>query len=212
MRDWNFWEWLAYASLWVTGLIEASGVALLRAREVRRRLPRVLRSHNWAFLPLALLTISTIILVVNAEFSNVPAKAPIAAPQTSGRIIKPEQAATFVQTVKSMKAALNLTQLAVVEVAPEVGCSECTDYAIFIAKMLNDAGFRADASGSILGPNRKSGVSVAIIEPVTPDETILLAAFTAAHIEIDVVRSRFPPGVSPQPNRPIEINVTPGHK
>ena len=66
MRDWGFWEWLAFVSLWIAGLIEAAGVAMLRAREVRRRLPGFLRSHNWAFLPLGLLTIATLILASKA--------------------------------------------------------------------------------------------------------------------------------------------------
>jgi hypothetical protein len=62
MRDWNFWEWVAYASLWVTALIEAGGVALLRAREVRKKFPLWLRSHNWSFVPFVLLMIATCIL------------------------------------------------------------------------------------------------------------------------------------------------------
>jgi hypothetical protein len=72
VRDWNFWEWLAYGSLWVAGMIEAAGGAMLRAREVRRRLPRVLRSHNWAFLPLGLLSVATIILAWNAITGEWP--------------------------------------------------------------------------------------------------------------------------------------------
>jgi hypothetical protein len=63
MRDWGFWEWLAYASLWVAGIIEAAGVALMRAREVRRRIPRLLRNHAWSFLPLILLVLATGILL-----------------------------------------------------------------------------------------------------------------------------------------------------
>src|SRR5690348_6895551 len=74
MRDWTFWEWIAYASLWITALIEAAGVALLRARELRKRLPLWLRSHQWSFVPLVLPSIATVVLVIEVIWPNTPAR------------------------------------------------------------------------------------------------------------------------------------------
>jgi hypothetical protein len=73
MSHWNFWEWLAYAGLWVAGIIEAAEAALIKVREIRRRLPAFLRSRNWAFAPLGVLLLSTIILVAN-EFDLLDRK------------------------------------------------------------------------------------------------------------------------------------------
>jgi hypothetical protein len=75
MSQWTFWEWLAYAGLWIAGIIEAAEAALLKAREIRRRLPLFLRSRNWAFAPLALISASTVILIL-MQFGLLPAREP----------------------------------------------------------------------------------------------------------------------------------------
>ncbi|HTQ33224.1 MAG TPA: hypothetical protein VMI30_03545 [Stellaceae bacterium] len=64
MSKWSFFDWLAYGSLWAAGIIEAAEAALLKAREIRRRLPRLLKNRNWAFVPLGLLILATIVLVL----------------------------------------------------------------------------------------------------------------------------------------------------
>jgi hypothetical protein len=63
MRHWTFWEWAAYTALFIAAVITAADNGLKQAPTVMEQLPRLFDSAWWAFSPLALIFISTIILV-----------------------------------------------------------------------------------------------------------------------------------------------------
>jgi hypothetical protein len=68
MAHWNFWEWPAYASLWIAAVILFADGGLRMAPDVRNRLPPFLQFlyNPWlAFVPLALLIIGTLMLLGN---------------------------------------------------------------------------------------------------------------------------------------------------
>lgn len=63
MRDWGFWEWVAYATIWVGALIIAADAGLkLTKGSLRETAAPLLESPVWAFLPLICIILGTLIL------------------------------------------------------------------------------------------------------------------------------------------------------
>jgi hypothetical protein len=66
VAHWGFWEWLGYASLWITGIILAVDAGLkMSAASLRQKLLAITESRAWAFAPLVLLVIGTGALLNN---------------------------------------------------------------------------------------------------------------------------------------------------
>ena len=85
MREWGFWEWIGYTSLWVTAVILAiDGGVKIASDELKNLLPEFLESATWSFLPLILLCFGTAILFVRASQSRGPHKIP-----PSPRVVPP---------------------------------------------------------------------------------------------------------------------------
>src|SRR5260370_40289703 len=70
MAHWNFWEWMAYALVWVSALISAADMGLKMAPELRERMLPVLSSAWWAFTPLVAIVLATLIFL--SEAAGVP--------------------------------------------------------------------------------------------------------------------------------------------
>ncbi len=63
MRDWKFWDWVAYAGLFIAAIILALDAALQAAPHLAKRMPDFLKSEIWVFLPLVLVICATVILI-----------------------------------------------------------------------------------------------------------------------------------------------------
>jgi hypothetical protein len=66
MAEWDFYGWLAYAGLWIAGIILFADGAIKMASDLRDKVPllvRLVRSPWWAFAPLFLVFVATTILV-----------------------------------------------------------------------------------------------------------------------------------------------------
>jgi hypothetical protein len=63
MADWGFWEWVAYAVLFVAAIILAADQGIKLAPDLSGSLRWLLASPWWAFAPLALILLATGILV-----------------------------------------------------------------------------------------------------------------------------------------------------
>jgi len=72
MRHWTFWEWVAYAALFIASLIIAAETGFKTEPEVMERLPAFVHSGWWGFSPLAFVLFATIILVTRALFFSMP--------------------------------------------------------------------------------------------------------------------------------------------
>jgi hypothetical protein len=81
MGGWVFWDWVAYATLWIAAIAVALEAALKQVPDARRFLAFT-RSPWWGFAPLALLLFGAIIFVVRS-FSFVPAVVPVEMVQLS---------------------------------------------------------------------------------------------------------------------------------
>lgn len=87
MRDWEFWGWVAYGLL-ATSVV-GDAVEQLRKRwpEMSDKLPSFFNGAFWAFLPLVLLILGSIVFVCR-EFgwigSNQAVTGVVSVPQTSG--------------------------------------------------------------------------------------------------------------------------------
>jgi hypothetical protein len=68
MADWDIWVWLAYAGLWIGGIILFADGALRTAPAVpagRPRLKRLIESNLWAFAPVSFAALASIILIAH---------------------------------------------------------------------------------------------------------------------------------------------------
>ena len=61
VRDWTFWEWVAYVALFVAAL----EIALKDAPTLRTKFPRLLAGPFWPFVPISLVLFSTAILLAH---------------------------------------------------------------------------------------------------------------------------------------------------
>jgi hypothetical protein len=66
MRNWGFWDWLAYACLLVGAMILAADTGLKIAPDLAGRLPSWFLNPLWGFAPLALIIFGTITLLLNS--------------------------------------------------------------------------------------------------------------------------------------------------
>lgn len=66
MRDWGFWDWLAYITLGLAALIEAGNTGLRSAPDLAEALPHIFKAEWLGFLPLGLFLAATIILLLRA--------------------------------------------------------------------------------------------------------------------------------------------------
>src|SRR4051812_30230418 len=62
MRHWTFWEWLAYACLFLGAMILAADTGIRLAPELGTLLPFI-HGPLWGFAPLAFLLLATIIML-----------------------------------------------------------------------------------------------------------------------------------------------------
>ena len=101
MRDWTFWEWLAYAGLWIGAIFLAIDSALKHSPNMRLRMPRLLGDPLWPWLPLIFLSVSAVIFLAR-EIGAIDGRNP-------ARPEKPAvQAATTEQpTVKTERPIVN---------------------------------------------------------------------------------------------------------
>ena len=64
MRHWTFWEWVAYAALFVSAMIVAAYTGARITPDLSAYMPQFIHSSIWGFAPLILIVIATIILVL----------------------------------------------------------------------------------------------------------------------------------------------------
>jgi hypothetical protein len=73
MEHWTFWEWVAYSGLWIASIILAIDGGLRLSPAVTDQVPRpiykTIKSPWFAFAPLALVTISTLVLLAGQFIS-----------------------------------------------------------------------------------------------------------------------------------------------
>jgi hypothetical protein len=82
MGQWGVWDWIGFGSLWTGAIVMAFEGALAWAPRFREVVPRFFKSSFWAFVPLALLIISTAVLGARAVgWIGGPSK-PAATPET----------------------------------------------------------------------------------------------------------------------------------
>ena len=63
MKDWGFWEWVAYGTIWVGALIIAADAGFkLTGGTFRAIVAPIFESPFWAFLPLFCIVVGTIII------------------------------------------------------------------------------------------------------------------------------------------------------
>jgi hypothetical protein len=62
MRDWVFWEWVAYSALFVAAIITAADQGVKLSSEMLSRFSVLIGSPYWAFAPLMLVLLATGIL------------------------------------------------------------------------------------------------------------------------------------------------------
>ena len=71
MRQWKFWEWIAYSTLWIGAIILAADASLkVTSPEFRSAVSPLLENPVWSFLPLFCFTIGTVVLIIY-EFSTL---------------------------------------------------------------------------------------------------------------------------------------------
>ena len=66
MSHWTVWEWIAYATLWISAIIVAVDGGLKMSSEIHERVPRLrsaVKSPWWAFAPVVLIVLASILLV-----------------------------------------------------------------------------------------------------------------------------------------------------
>ncbi len=83
MRRWVFWEWVAYAALFVAAMIVAADTGVRIAPDLATYAPAFVHGAIWGFAPLALVVGATIILLFreffvrpNREKAGVPQAIP----------------------------------------------------------------------------------------------------------------------------------------
>jgi hypothetical protein len=64
VRHWTFWEWVAYAAIFVAALIIAADTGFKTAPDLMTRLPEFFSSVWWGFAPVTLVIVATIILLL----------------------------------------------------------------------------------------------------------------------------------------------------
>jgi hypothetical protein len=68
MRYWTFWEWVAYAALFVAAMIIAAETGVRIAPDLTAHAPDFMHSAIWGFAPIVLVVGATIILLLH-EFA-----------------------------------------------------------------------------------------------------------------------------------------------
>jgi hypothetical protein len=86
MSNWTFWEWVAYAIMFVAAILIAADQGIKLAPELLQRLNGLIASPYWAFAPLALILLATGIFV-SREFKLI---GPAARPFEASAPQKPE--------------------------------------------------------------------------------------------------------------------------
>jgi hypothetical protein len=80
MRHWTFWEWVAYAALFVAAMIVAADTGVRITPDLAAYLPAFVHGPIWGFAPLILVVGATIILVLR-EFVFRPQREKAGLPQ-----------------------------------------------------------------------------------------------------------------------------------
>ena len=80
MREWRSWDWCAYAALLVAAVITAADAALHVAPNLMEVLPHIFSREFWAFSPLVLIVVATVILLMR----HMGWVGPRVAPRVSG--------------------------------------------------------------------------------------------------------------------------------
>ena len=76
MARWGFWDWVAYLCLGIAALGLAAGAALNgEPAEILTRLPDFVTSPKWAYLPIMLFALGTVILVIRLVAPLIPGSA-----------------------------------------------------------------------------------------------------------------------------------------
>ena len=65
MRHWTYWEWVAYACIWVAAIILAADTGLRVSPELATHAPAFVHGTYWGFAPLGLVFLGTLILVAS---------------------------------------------------------------------------------------------------------------------------------------------------
>jgi hypothetical protein len=73
MRHWTFWEWVAYAALFVAAVILAADTGVRVSPDLSLHMPEWLHSGWWGFAPLLLVVLSTLVLIANS-FGLLPSR------------------------------------------------------------------------------------------------------------------------------------------
>ena len=73
MSHWVFWEWVAYAALFIAAAIVAADTGIRLAPDLELHMPSFLHSGWWGIAPLALVLLATALLV-GKEFGWLSAK------------------------------------------------------------------------------------------------------------------------------------------
>jgi hypothetical protein len=87
MASWKFWEWVAYACLFVAAVIVATDAGIKNAPTLSPHLPDWMGGEYWSFAPLLLLTLSGIIFlakVIRVRLAGAGVQSTEAAPSTEG--------------------------------------------------------------------------------------------------------------------------------
>jgi hypothetical protein len=90
MAKWTFWEWVAYAVLFVAAIIVAADQGVKLAPDLASSTAGILHSPWWAFSPVALILLATVILI-SREIGWIGAKAPAATAIVAGLSSQGEQ-------------------------------------------------------------------------------------------------------------------------
>ena len=72
MASWKFWDWVAYACLFVAAVIVAADAAIKNAPTLSPHLPDWIGREYWSFAPLAMLTLGGIIFLVKVIRVRLP--------------------------------------------------------------------------------------------------------------------------------------------
>lgn len=65
MEKWTFWEWVAYAILFIGAVILAADTGLRQSPEIMKMIPTFISSVAWGFAPLVTVLLATGILLAN---------------------------------------------------------------------------------------------------------------------------------------------------
>jgi hypothetical protein len=77
MREWKFWDWVAYSGLSIAAMIVAADSALKSAPALLEQLPEFIHSSWWGFAPLVLILVTTGIFLARVLGTSTPKTLPL---------------------------------------------------------------------------------------------------------------------------------------